>query len=117
MPICPDALAGGRLLDREDAQRGRALLSSPAGYSPTEIRGCAPDRVQSVNFGPASAGRELRRAKAVPAALRRGSLPMPRVFRQQYTRPIPADAVRTTAKIRRRGKEVEVEAVRFKGDD
>ncbi len=42
---------------------------------------------------------------------------MPRVFRQQYTRPIPPDAQRVKAKIKRRGKEVEVDAVRFKGDD
>ncbi len=38
---------------------------------------------------------------------------MPRVFKQQYTRPIPADAMRTTARVK--GKEVP--AVKFKGSD
>jgi integrase len=42
---------------------------------------------------------------------------MARVFRQQYTRPIPEGAERVTAKVKRRGKVVEVAAVRFKGDD
>src|SRR5262245_42816682 len=42
---------------------------------------------------------------------------MPRVFRQQYTRPIPADAQRTTVKIKRKGKEIEVTAIRFRGSD
>lgn len=42
---------------------------------------------------------------------------MPRVFRQQYTRPIPANAQHVKTKIKRRGKEVEVDAVRFKGDN
>jgi hypothetical protein len=39
------------------------------------------------------------------------------VFRQQYTRPIPEGAERTRTKIKRKGKEVEVDAVRFKGTD
>ena len=39
---------------------------------------------------------------------------MPRIFRQQYTRPIPADAERVTAKSK---KGEPVAAVRFKGSD
>ncbi len=42
---------------------------------------------------------------------------MPRVFRQSYSAPIPADARHTTMKVRRRGKDQEVPAVRFKGPD
>lgn len=42
---------------------------------------------------------------------------MPKVFRQQYTRPIPDGAKRVTATIKRRGKEVEVNAVQFQGDN
>ncbi len=42
---------------------------------------------------------------------------MPRVFRQQYTRPIPPDAQRATMKVRKKGGEVEVAAVRFRGPD
>jgi integrase/recombinase XerC len=39
---------------------------------------------------------------------------MPRVFRQQYTRPIPDGAERVTARLRKNGKEREVPAVRFR---
>src|SRR5262245_56998792 len=42
---------------------------------------------------------------------------MPRVFRQQYTRPLPDGAERVTATVKRGGATVEVPAVRFKGDD
>ena len=42
---------------------------------------------------------------------------MARVYRQQYTRPIPPGAQRIKTKARRRGQLIEVEAVRFKGDD
>jgi hypothetical protein len=42
---------------------------------------------------------------------------MPRVFRQPYTRPIPEDATRTTVKVKRKGEEIEVPAVRFRGSD
>ena len=42
---------------------------------------------------------------------------MPAVARQQYTKPIPPDAARTTMTVKRRGKPVEVPAVRFKGPD
>ena len=51
----------------------------------------------------------------VPAFRR--SRAMPQVRKQQYTRPIPEGATRTTMTIRRRGKDVEVPAVRFKGPD
>jgi integrase/recombinase XerC len=42
---------------------------------------------------------------------------MPQVRKQQYTRPIPEGATRTKMTIRRRGKDIEVPAVRFKGTD
>jgi hypothetical protein len=42
---------------------------------------------------------------------------MPQVRKQQYTRPIPEGATRTKTTIRRRGKDIEVPAVRFKGTD
>ena len=42
---------------------------------------------------------------------------MPHVFRKTYSRPIPEGAQRTTMKVRKRGKDLEVQAVRFKGDD
>jgi hypothetical protein len=42
---------------------------------------------------------------------------MPQVRKQQYTRPIPEGAKRTTMTIRRRGKDATVPAVRFKGTD
>src|SRR6185437_601121 len=42
---------------------------------------------------------------------------MARLFRQQYTRPIPADAQHTTMKVKKKGVEIDVPAVRFKGSD
>ena len=42
---------------------------------------------------------------------------MPQVRKQQYTKPIPEGAARTTMTIRRRGKDIIVPAVRFKGAD
>src|SRR5262245_58108394 len=42
---------------------------------------------------------------------------MPRVYRQQYTRPIPEGAQRITVTVKKRGKEEKVPAVRFRGDD
>ena len=42
---------------------------------------------------------------------------MPQVRKQQYTRPIPEGATRATMTIRRRGKDIGVPAVRFKGPD
>jgi integrase len=41
---------------------------------------------------------------------------MPAVFKQQYTRPIPADSQPATVKRKRKGQEVELAAVRFKVD-
>ncbi len=42
---------------------------------------------------------------------------MPQVRKQEYTRPVPEGATRTKMTIRRRGKDIEVPAVRFKGTD
>ncbi len=42
---------------------------------------------------------------------------MPRVFRQHYTRPVPADAERVTIRRKVRGREVPTPAVRFVGPD
>jgi excisionase family DNA binding protein len=42
---------------------------------------------------------------------------MPRVYRQQYTRPIPEGAERVTLTVKKEGQEVKVPAVRFKGGD
>lgn len=47
----------------------------------------------------------------------KGFTAMPRVFRQSYSAPIPADAIRVRTTIKRRGKPVEVDAVKFKGAD
>jgi len=42
---------------------------------------------------------------------------MPQVRKQQYTKPIPPDATQTTMKVRRRGGDSTVPAVRFRGED
>jgi integrase len=42
---------------------------------------------------------------------------MPRVYRQQYTRPIPQGAERVTLTVKKKGVEVQIPAVRFKGSD
>ncbi len=42
---------------------------------------------------------------------------MPRVKKQQYTKPIPEGAEWTTTYVRRQGVKVEVQAVRFRGSD
>ena len=57
--------------------------------------------------------RDLRTALAGLAVLRKDHI-MPRVYRQQYTRPIPEGAERVTVKVKKGGKEKEIPAVRFK---